>query len=142
MVYLDYSATTPTNPLVLDSFNKSSIDYYANPNSLHKIGKQAFSSCESLESVELPSSIETIEEETFYFCTNLKKIILPEGIKVLKKGCFHSCNKLEEVYFPDSLEKIETDAFTSTKLHSVVVPRKTVIEEEAFSNSCEIIYRN
>ena len=41
MVYLDYSATTPTNPLVLDSFNKSSIDYYANPNSLHKIGTKA-----------------------------------------------------------------------------------------------------
>ena len=124
------------------AFQFSNIKYAHLPDSLHKIGKQAFSSCESLESVELPSSIETIEEETFYFCTNLKKIIIPEGIKVLKKGCFNYCNKLEEVYFPDSLVKIETDAFTSTKLHSVVVPRKTVIEEEAFSNSCEIIYRN
>ena len=38
MVYLDYSATTPTNKEVLDSFVKASTDYFANPNSLHKLG--------------------------------------------------------------------------------------------------------
>lgn len=41
MIYLDYSATTPTSSEVLDSFNKASIDYFANPNSLHKIGVKA-----------------------------------------------------------------------------------------------------
>ncbi len=41
MVYLDYSATTPTSPEVLESFNKASVDYFANPNSLHKIGTKA-----------------------------------------------------------------------------------------------------
>ncbi len=41
MIYLDYSATTPTSREVLDSFNKASIDYFANPNSLHKIGVKA-----------------------------------------------------------------------------------------------------
>ena len=41
MVYLDYSATTPTNKEVLDSFVKASTDYFANPNSLHKLGVEA-----------------------------------------------------------------------------------------------------
>ena len=41
MVYLDYSATTPTNEEVLDSFNKASRDFFANPNSLHKLGTKA-----------------------------------------------------------------------------------------------------
>lgn len=41
MVYLDYSATTPTNKEVLDSFVKSSTEYFANPNSLHKLGVEA-----------------------------------------------------------------------------------------------------
>jgi cysteine desulfurase len=41
MIYLDYSATTPTNKEVLDTFYKTSIDYFANPNSLHKIGASA-----------------------------------------------------------------------------------------------------
>ena len=38
MIYLDYSATTPTSPQVLDSFNKASNEYFGNPNSLHKLG--------------------------------------------------------------------------------------------------------
>lgn len=41
MIYLDYSATTPTNKEVLDTFYKTSVDYFANPNSLHKIGANA-----------------------------------------------------------------------------------------------------
>lgn len=41
MVYLDYSATTPVNKEVLDSFNKAAMNYFANPNSLHKIGVDA-----------------------------------------------------------------------------------------------------
>ena len=41
MIYLDYSATTPTNPLVLESFNKATTEYFANPNSLHKFGTKA-----------------------------------------------------------------------------------------------------
>lgn len=38
MVYLDYSATTPVNKEVLDSFNKTCLDFIGNPNSLHKLG--------------------------------------------------------------------------------------------------------
>lgn len=40
MTYLDYSATTPVDSEVLDSFIKS-VEYFANPNSLHKIGVEA-----------------------------------------------------------------------------------------------------
>ena len=38
MVYLDYSATTSTSEEVLDSFVKASRDFFANPNSMHKLG--------------------------------------------------------------------------------------------------------
>ena len=38
MIYLDYSATTPVLKEVLDSYNKVTIDYYGNPNSLHSLG--------------------------------------------------------------------------------------------------------
>lgn len=41
MIYLDYSATTKPNEDVLTSFVKVSTDYYANPNSLHKLGTNA-----------------------------------------------------------------------------------------------------
>lgn len=38
MIYLDYSATTPVNEDVLDSFNKVTRNYIGNANSLHKAG--------------------------------------------------------------------------------------------------------
>ena len=38
MIYLDYSATTPVLKEVLDSYNKATIDYFGNPNSLHSLG--------------------------------------------------------------------------------------------------------
>ena len=41
MVYLDYSATTPVNKEVLDSFNKTCTSFIGNSNSLHKLGVEA-----------------------------------------------------------------------------------------------------
>jgi len=38
MTYLDYSATTPVNDEVLDTFVKVTKKYIGNPNSLHKLG--------------------------------------------------------------------------------------------------------
>lgn len=41
MVYLDYAASTPVNAEVLDTYNKLTKEYYANPNSNHKLGKKS-----------------------------------------------------------------------------------------------------
>ena len=38
MVYLDYAATTPVDKRVLESFDRTCIEYIANPNSLHSEG--------------------------------------------------------------------------------------------------------
>ncbi len=38
MIYLDYSATTPVNKDVLDSFNNACLKFIGNANSLHKLG--------------------------------------------------------------------------------------------------------
>ena len=41
MVYLDYSATTPLDKRVLESFDRVSLEYIGNPNSLHNEGVKA-----------------------------------------------------------------------------------------------------
>ena len=41
LIYLDYSATTPANKDVIDTFSKVSSDYIGNPNSLHKLGVES-----------------------------------------------------------------------------------------------------
>ena len=41
MIYLDYSATTPVDERVIESYSKACRDYIGNPNSLHKLGLEA-----------------------------------------------------------------------------------------------------
>lgn len=41
MIYLDYSATTPVDKEVVETFSKACLNYWANPNSLHKMGVEA-----------------------------------------------------------------------------------------------------
>ncbi len=41
MIYLDYSATTPVNDQVLESYIKASQNFIGNPNSLHRLGIEA-----------------------------------------------------------------------------------------------------
>ena len=38
-IYLDYAANTPVDKQVLDVFNDTTLKYYANPNSTHKLGR-------------------------------------------------------------------------------------------------------
>ena len=45
-IYLDYAANTPVNKEVLDAFNGATINYFANPNSTHELGKIANSRIE------------------------------------------------------------------------------------------------
>ena len=41
MIYLDYAANTPVDKEVLDLYYETTIKYYANPNSFHKLGREA-----------------------------------------------------------------------------------------------------
>ena len=40
-IYLDYAANTPVDAEVLNTFNETTLKYFANPNSTHSLGKQA-----------------------------------------------------------------------------------------------------
>ena len=41
MIYLDYSATTPVDDEVIDTYSKVCKEFIGNPNSLHKLGLEA-----------------------------------------------------------------------------------------------------
>ena len=51
MIYLDYSATTPVNKDVLDTFLKIESDYIGNANSLHKLGIETRKIIDKSESI-------------------------------------------------------------------------------------------
>lgn len=65
MIYLDYSATTPVNEEVLDSFVRVSRDYIGNPNSLHKLGLKSRRLME--EATKQVANILQVEEKEIIF---------------------------------------------------------------------------
>lgn len=65
MVYLDYAAATPVLPEVLDSYNKVTNEYYANPESLHGLGIKAKELLDSA-SKQIAELLHISEDEFIY----------------------------------------------------------------------------
>lgn len=65
MIYLDYSATTPPDKLVLNTFNKVCLDYPGNSNSLHKLGMEA-KELEDYSTSKIKKTLELKNKEIIY----------------------------------------------------------------------------
>ena len=65
MLYLDYSATTPVNEEVLNSFVKTTKDFIGNPNSLHELGVKA-KQLEEKASMQIADILKVKKNEIIY----------------------------------------------------------------------------
>lgn len=65
MVYLDYSATTPVDKRVLDTFSKVCVDFPGNPNSLHKLGVESKKLCDEATN-QIANLLGVKKEEIIY----------------------------------------------------------------------------
>lgn len=65
MIYLDYSATTPVNKEVLETFNKVSLEFIGNPNSLHKLGVKSKDLIDSA-TIQMAELLGVKKEEIIY----------------------------------------------------------------------------
>ena len=99
-----------------------------------KIGKNAFSCCNSLKRLTLPKDITSIEQSAFFGCTGLMSITIPSYVTSISKYAFDGCSSLTSIELPNSLTTIEESAFEScTSLTSVTLTSNlTSIESNAF----------
>ena len=128
-----------------------------------KIGKSAFSFCDTLTSITIPNSVEHIGDYAFWYCDNLKNVNIPDGVKSIGDNAFESCYSLTSLTISDSVTAIGNSAFANCenltnlsigagvlqigdyafyfcqKIKNVTLPNKlTTIGEGAFKN-CENI---
>ena len=107
------------------------------PDGVKEIGKYAFSSNRTLNSVKIGKSVTTIERSAFSECPALTSVTLGENLKFIKTSAFENCKVLSNIILPSSLQVIDSRAFYNTALVSVSVPSSVVnIGEDAF----ELIY--
>lgn len=92
------------------------------PDTVTAIGKDAFSSCDSLVTVTIPDSVRTIDYAAFENCKNLQKIFIPESVKTIGSSAFSGCENLREINIPSKVSKIGSAAFARcTSLGSISV---------------------
>ena len=128
----------PVTEIADNAFTSSWITGLQIPESVHRIGREAFYECLALEWVEMPTEMNEIGERAFYGCQALTRIEIPEGITELKSATFRNCKALEHVTLPKSLQVIADRAFREcSALPAIQFPKNlTEIGNEAF-HSCK-----
>ena len=127
------------------AFNGSSESRYRKlehviiPNTVTKIGTQAFISCSGLKSIAIPDSVKEIGERCFYGCMSLASITLPKQIETILPECFYGCTSLSEVVIPNSVTNIRERAFycagkaeNTPYMNLVIPPSVKSIGDNAF----------
>ena len=92
------------------------------PDGLVSIGREAFKSCERLESVTVPEGVTRIERGAFNGCISLKKVGLPKTLRVIEERAFAGCLSLRGIEIPEGVKTIERGAFSGCPLDGVVLP--------------------
>ena len=105
---------------------------YIIPDSVTRIGEDAFRGCKYLTSISIPDGVTSLDL-AFYGCTSLTNITIPSSVTSIK-GAFYGCTSLTSITIPDSVTSIGVCAFWNCpSLTSITIPDSvTSIGEYAF----------
>gem|GEM_PF-5655002 len=56
---------------------------------LRELGVQCFSTCSSLNEINIPAEVTIIKDRAFKYCVNLTRVVLPENLEELGKEAFY-----------------------------------------------------
>ena len=104
------------------------------PDSITRIGEQAFYECEKLTDITIPDSVTSIGIGAFSNCTSLESMTIPDGVARIETETFHNCKRLKSISIGDSVASIGRVAFWGCEnLESIALPDSiTSIGERAF----------
>ena len=113
MIYLDYSATTPVNKEVLDSFNKVVMEYPGNANSMHKLGTNSWHLLE--EATKQVASLIGVQKEEVIFTSGASEAnnlaIMGVVNKYKNRGKHILTTKLEHSSILETLNYLEKEGY-------------------------------
>ena len=81
------------------------------PETIEKIGSQAFNYCDVLSEINFPSSLREIGSDAFKSCPLLSDIQLNEGLEIVYNGAFERCAGPERLVIPGTVTKVDYSAF-------------------------------
>ena len=92
----------------------------------------AFGNCDALTEVVIPESVTSLSG--FSNCDNLVSVTLSENLTEIGDSCFSGSKKLETIDLPDGLQTIGSNAFASSGITKIELPKNVTINSNAFYN--------
>lgn len=141
MIYLDNSATTKPDPSVLETFNKVSTNYFANPSSLHNLGAESeqfydkvksqvarLLKCETNEVIFTSGGTESnnlaIKGIANYYKNRGNHIITTE---IEHASVYKACEQLEENGFEVTYLKVDNDGIIDLEELKQAIKKSTIL---------------
>ncbi len=81
--------------------------------SVTSIGKNAFYSLSTLESITIPNTVTSIGKFAFHYCDNLVSITFPSSLVEIGDSSFSGCGALTNITIPSSVTYIGIKAFSN-----------------------------
>lgn len=110
------------------------------PQSVQRLGFQAFRECFSLRNLKLSDSVVEIGDYCFQGCKGLSHVAIPNSVKVLGVGSFQECSNLKDVEIPDSVKFVKDFGFYDCrKLKKVLMHKNISIGKSCFEH-CPAVF--
>ena len=109
------------------------------PNTIVKIGQDAFAGCSNLKSINIPDSVTSIGAHAFYNCNSLKSIEIPDSVTTdIEERTFLGCSSLEKIRLPNTIRKFGYYAFYGCKsLKKINIPTNLYYLGSCSLDTCE-----
>ena len=110
--HTDYAANVIPDGAFVD---KASLVRFVFPESIVKIGINAFSNTNLTGSLTIPDGVEEIGSYAFYKCPFGGTVLLSKSLKKIGSGAFAECGLVGTLNIPESVTSIEASAFFATR---------------------------
>ena len=109
------------------------------PNTIVKIGQDAFAGCSNLKSINIPDSVTSIGAHAFYNCNSLKSIEIPDSVTTdIEEKTFLGCSSLENIRLPNTIREFGYYAFSGCKsLKKINIPTNLYSLRDCSLDTCE-----
>lgn len=101
----------PVTVIAEYGFNGAKITSLTIPDSVHTIGRCAFSYCKNLVKLELGDGVTSTGEHSFSNCEKLEDITYGNNLKVIGEFAFEECHSITEVIIPEGIVTVDGYAF-------------------------------
>ncbi len=131
----------PVREIRPGTFSGNAIKSVTIPNTVKKIGNNAFAKMPCITRIVVPSSVTVVESACFHSCPELREVHLPNSVKRIGGGCFANCHKLTTVTLPVQVSHFDRGQFQECRsLVSVTLPANlTEIRDRMFSGCKSLV---